>query len=251
MCMKKILFLLVFIGVFSSAEGQPKSSHDSIRYWMIQPSVGYTTFALGDVKDFYDEVLSLYREQYGLDIPTQKKYPGNVLLGIHVLYNVPSVVRVGLGTQITWTEAYSGYEDYAGLFEVESKIQLITSELVVERDIETLASGKLFVGVSGGLSFVTSDYSNSISLNDYPDEEGEVQLNGDGTGFIVQPYVGWYRNVGNITLGLHAGYRFAKVKELDGEMVIPGEGTYSGKIELEHDLSGIVVNAAIGFKIKQ
>lgn len=245
--MKKV-FLVILIGVsISAGVAQKRSPHDTIRYFVIQPSVGYTTLALGDVNDFYDEVILMYGE-YGLDIPTQQQYPGSIVVGLNGLYNVPSVLRVGIGSQYTRTKSYSGYEDYAGLLEIKSTISMLTLEAIAERDIETFKAGTLYLGARGGFSFVNSDYTNEISFNNYPGGAEEITLSGDGHGFTIEPYIGFQRVVGNFSLGLTAGYRFAKVKKLDGEMYIPGEGNYSGELDLEHDLSGISLNAKIGYR---
>ncbi len=245
--MKKV-FLVILIGLsISAGVAQKRSSDDSIRYFLIQPSVGYTTLALGDVNDFYDEVILMYGE-YGLDIPTQQQYPGSVLVSLNGLYNVPSVLRVGIGSQYTRTKSYSGYEDYAGLLEIKSTISMLTLEAIVERDIESFKAGTLYVGARGGFSFVNSDYTNEISFYNYPGGAEEITLSGDGHGFTIEPYIGFQRVVGNFSIGLTAGYRFAKVKKLDGEMYIPGEGNYSGELDLEHDLSGITLNAKIGYR---
>jgi hypothetical protein len=245
--MKKV-FLVILIGLsISAGVAQKRSSHDSIRYFLIQPSVGYTTLALGDVNDFYDEVILMYGE-YGLDIPTQQQYPGSIVVGLNGLYNVPSVLRVGIGSQYTRTKSYSGYEDYAGLLEIKSTISMLTLEGIAERDIETFKAGTLYVGARGGFSFVNSDYTNEISFNKYPGGAEEITLSGDGHGFTIEPYIGFQRIVGNFSIGLTAGYRFAKVKKLDGEMYIPGEGNYSGELDLEHDLSGVSLNAKIGYR---
>lgn len=246
--MKKV-FLVILIGLtFSAGVAQKRSLHDSIRYFVIQSSVGYTTLALGDVNDFYDEIILIYGE-YGLDIPTQKQYPGSILVSLNGLYNVPSVLRIGIGSQYTRTKSYSGYEDYAGLLEIKSTISMFILEAITERDIESSKAGTLYVGVRGGLSFVNSDYTNEISFNNYPGGAEEITLSGDGHGFTIEPYVGFQRIVGNFSIGLTAGYRFAKVKKLDGKMYIPGEGNYSDELELEHDLSGISLNARIGYRI--
>jgi len=230
-----------------TTKAQEKIIQDTIPYFYLQPMVGYTTFALGDVKDFYDAVLNEFKI-YGLVVPTQKEYPGNVTFGLNLLYNIPSIVRVGLGSQYTWTEAYSGYEDYAGLLEVNSKITLFTIEGVVERDIESFKAGKFYGGARGGISFVNSDYSNTVSFTEYPGEVEEIKLSGDGNGFTLEGYLGVNYSLGNVSLGVTTGYRLAKVKEIDGKITIPGEGSYSGKLNLEHDMSGIVVNAKVSFR---
>jgi hypothetical protein len=91
--------------------------------------------------------------EYGLDIPTQQQYPGSIVVGLNGLYNVPSVLRVGIGSQYTRTKSYSGYEDYAGLLEIKSTISMLTLEGIAERDIETFKAGTLYVGARGGFSF--------------------------------------------------------------------------------------------------
>jgi hypothetical protein len=154
-----------------------------------------------------------------------------------------------LGSQYTWSKAYSGYEDYAGLLEVHSKITMATLEVFLERDVESTPTVNIFFGASGGFSFVKSKYSNTISLNDYPSETGTVSLNGDGHGYCFQGYVGLDKLFNKkIIIGITAGYRLALIKEIDGKMTIPGEGTFSGKLDLEHDMSGVVLNARIGYR---
>lgn len=141
--MKRITFLSIIILLSGSLTAQVSSRHDSIASFIIHASAGYTTFALGDVRDFYNGVLEVYSES-GLQVPTQKDYPGNVVFGISGMYNIPSVLRVGLGSQYTWTKAYSGYKDYAGLLEINSKISLLTIEVVVERDIQSTKTVNIF-----------------------------------------------------------------------------------------------------------
>ncbi|MBX2957956.1 MAG: hypothetical protein KF846_17450 [Cyclobacteriaceae bacterium] len=246
--MKKVVFYIVILALGFSASAQRTAPHDTTRYWIVQPSIGYTTFDLGEVNNFYDEVLAQY-EIMGLTIPTQKQYPGNVLIGLSALYNIPAILRVGIGGSYSWTEAYSGYEDYAGLLEINSKISMTTIEAVVERDLSTFKSGSLYLGASGGLSFVKSDYANFVSLHEYPYEGGEIKLSGDGQGHSVQLYLGGNFSVKNFTVGLTAGYRFAVIKEIEGTIQIPMEGSYTGKLDLEHDLSGVVLTMRLGYKL--
>lgn len=246
--MKKAFIFILTALTISAGVAQKKSPHDSIRYFVIQPSAGYTTFALGDVRDFYKSVLDVF-DMLGLHIPTQKEYPGNVIFGLTGMYNIPSVLRIGLGSQYTWTKAYSGYEDYAGLFEVNSKISMLTIEGVIERDIETTPTVNIFFGARGGFSFVSSDYSNTISLNDFSALTETISLRGDGRGYSVEGYVGFSRVFNtNFIVDVTAGYRVASVKELEGKMTIPGEGSYSGELDLEHDLSGVVLNVKVGYR---
>jgi hypothetical protein len=242
--MKKIWFIVLF-GMMSIRTYPQKI--DSGRYFVIQPSVGYTMFALGDVRDFYDEVLAMY-DQMGVHIPTQKDYPGNIIFGISTMYNIPSVARFGIGGQYSWTKAYSGYEDYAGLLEVNSKISMVTIEAIVEKDIQATKTANIFLGLRGGVPFVNTEYSNSVSLKDFPGQVEEVFLSGDGHGYTFEGYVGFNKSYKRFVFSVTAGYRISKVSEIDGTIIIPGEGSISGKLDLEHDLSGIVFNSRIGYR---
>jgi hypothetical protein len=245
MAMKTRIFFLLLCLMWSPALAQYR---DSAGYYCIQATVGYTTYALSDVHDFYDEVLDMY-DELGVRIPTQKSYPGNAVFGVSVTRNIPSLFRVGLETQYSQTKAYSGYEDYAGTLEVNAKVTMTTIAGLIERDLFRQNQTALFAGLKGGLLFVRSRYTNTISFTEYPGEVGEVRLTGHGDGYLLEGYLGVSRTLHRWVGGLTLGYRLSKADHLQGKMTIPGEGSYCGKLELEHDVSGIIANLRIGYRL--
>jgi hypothetical protein len=206
--------------------------------------LGFNTFALGDVRNFYSGLLEVYRTN-GVPIPAQREFPGNLLVGVSFLYTIPSVADIGLGSRYTWTRGFSSYEDYAGRANVNGKIFMVTLEGIIQRDIVTESNVEAYAGARGGLVFGWSKFSQSIVFNDYPDQNVDILLSGTGKGYSVEGFIGVKRHMNTIVLGVCTGYRHAIVSDMEADFSLNGQPQDSGTLQLKHDLSGFILSVHI------
>lgn len=231
------------------ARAQDRVADTSTSTFTVSLSLGFNTFALHDVRNFYNGLLEIYRTN-GIPIPTQREYPGNLLVGVSVLYTIPSVADIGLGSRYTWTRAFSSYEDYAGSANVNGKISMVTLEGIIQRDLTPESIVEMYVGVRGGLVFGWSTFSQSIVFNDYPDQNVDILLSASGKGFSVEGFIGVKRRLSNVVLGVCTGYRYANLSDMNADLSLNGQPQGSGTLQLEHNLSGFILSAHVDFVLE-
>jgi hypothetical protein len=235
-----ILFLLVRKGIAQNQE----ASHDS--RFSIQANVGYTSYRLDDVKDFYDEILMVYTEG-GIAMPTQNKYEPNWIAGLAVLYKTPTIIDFGLGSQYSKATALSSYADFAGSIEVKSNVSFLSLEGIVQHDFPSRSNYNFYASLRGGLAFIHSSYTHDIVFNDFPDQSGFIDLSGSGTGYTAEGMIGIKRSFMNFDIRITAGYRQTSVKKIKATLEATGENTLHDTIHITHDLSGLALNALIAY----
>jgi hypothetical protein len=209
---------------------------------------GYNTFKLGEVKDFYGAVVNEYRLAK-VPIPTQREFPGNLLLGFEALYHLPSGFNLGLGLRYSWTRAFSLYGDYAGELDVNAKVEMLAIEGIFEKE---LSGNKLFqpcLGIRGGWLTGWSEFTEKINFRELPQLNESTILSGHGNNFSIEGFVGTKYHLSSLVLSARAGYRYAKISSIDGKLSINNISLGSGKIPLELDFSGVVFALGIGIVI--
>lgn len=235
-----ILFLVVIKGISQSQEATGGSR------FSIQANVGYTSYRLDDVKDFYDEILAVYIES-GVDMPTQKKYEPSWVAGLAVLYKIPNLIDFGLGSQYSKATALSSYADFAGSLKVKSNVSFISLEGIVQRDFPSQSNYNFYASLRGGLAFIHSSYTHDIVFNDFPDQSGFIDLTGSGTGYTAEGLLGIKRSYKNFDFRITAGYRQTSVKKLDAKLEATDEITIHDTMQVTHDLSGFALNTLIAY----
>jgi hypothetical protein len=224
----------------TSARAQVEEQTVGTTTFTVSTSLGFNTFALGDVRDFYSGLLEEFRAN-NIPIPTQREFPGNLIIGVDILYSIPSIADVGLGSRYTWTRAFSLYRDYSGTLDVNGKVAMLSLEGIIQRDITTEGIVDVYAGLRGGLVLGWSKFSQKSVFYDFPDQNSEILLSGNGKGYSVEGFMGIKRRVGNIAFGVSAGYRYARVSEMDADFSLNGQTQDSGTLLLRHDLSGFTM----------
>lgn len=231
------------------AKGQDQLPATRTSTFNVSLSLGFNTFALGDVRNFYNGLLEIYRTN-GIPIPTQREFPGNLLVGVSLLYSIPSVADIGLGSRYTWTRAFSSYDDYAGSADVNSKISMVTLEGIIQKEIAPESIVETYAGVRGGLVFGRTEFSQRIAFNDQPDQNIDILLSGTGKGYSVEGFIGVKRRLSNVVLGVCTGYRHSKVSDMGADISLNGQPQGSGTLQIEHNLSGFVLSAHVDFVLE-
>lgn len=236
------LILLLLCGQRAMAQDQDETIE--LPSFALSVSGGFTTFELSDVKEFYHSILDVYHAN-NVPIPTQREFPGNLLIGLSGTYRIPGVVDVGLGGRYSWTRAFSAYEDYSGTLDVNAKVRLLSIEAIVQRDFVTGSVVDMYAGVRTGLVFAWSTFSQKIVFNDFPEQNTNILLSGNGSGFSGEGFIGAKRQVGNIVLGMCAGYRYANISGMNAEISLNGQHQESGTLDVGHNLSGFTVDVHV------
>ncbi len=211
----------------------------------LQLNIGFNTFAVGDVENLYQDILQTYRAR-NIPVPTQREFPGNVLLGIEVMYDIPALFNIGLASYYTWSRAFSRYEDFSGKLDVNSKVSLLALQAILQKDLVRKGSWHPFVDIRGGLAYGWLEFTEDIRFNELSELNGSSILSANGVGFVVEGYLGAKYLAMGFDISAQAGYRYGKITEPDAELKVDNQLQSSGKIALDINFSGLVVLLSVG-----
>jgi len=232
-----VMMLFCFSALWSqSLFGQtvaPPSGATAPKKLHLHFTSGFNTFKLGRVKDFYGLIVNRFRIA-NVPLPTQRKFPGNLVLGVEALYHYPSGFNVGLGLRYTRTRAFSLYADYAGELDVIAKVEMLSLETILQKDLSRGHLFKPFVGIRGGLLAGRSEFALRISFEALDGPSVAETISDDGIGYSIEGFLGTKYDLKRFILSAQAGYRYAKVPS-----------------DLEIDFSGIVLDFGIGFSLSR
>jgi hypothetical protein len=206
---------------------------------VVRPVVGYTDLHLDEVGDVYDAAVRDYRLS-GIAISTQRRFPGNVLLGLEILRPVHPIVNVGVAGSYSWTRAFSLYGDPYGTLDIIARLRMFDIQALSEVAIPVTGPVLPFARFGAGAFRASLDLEDVLGLQPVQGGTTTATLSGHGWGVSVTAGAGIRFHVlrqSFVTLG---GYRFATLNKFDAVLVEDGVQTGSGELDLEIDCSGPV-----------
>jgi len=219
---------------FPQASDEPASG--SIRLGV---SVGITSFALGDLRDLTDDIVSGY-EASGLPVELEREYPPNLLVGVECTFIGLEPWAFGVSGSYTWTSAYALYADYAGTLELHSKVQVLAGYLVAQYSFAAGQTFQPFVDIRGGISWVFLAIKETVDATDYAGVMGTSDVSGDKLGVGGETTAGLRYAFGSLALTGRVGYRYSNVSEMDVSLSSSGQSQGSGTLGFDINSSGFL-----------
>jgi hypothetical protein len=182
---------------------------------------GYTTFALGDVKDLYQETLDFYRES-NIAIPTQREFPGNLILTVEALWPLGPRVRGGFAVHGTRTRAFSSYGDETGTVDVNGSVKALLGGWVLTRGLGDQDGFRTHAGLETGLVWSRVEIEQEVVVTDFPELGVSERDTWDAIGFQGQLFFGVERSFGGTDVLARIGGRFALPVEQNLEVNLSG-----------------------------
>ncbi len=245
------LILTLFWLLPAIALGQPSEADTTepptVRF-RLSAGAGYATYALRDVKGFFDDGLRTYHDQ-NIPIEAQRTYPGNLMLGMDFLLSLSDQTWTGLGGWYTWTSAYAKYEDYSGTLDITSHVRLLNIQAITRW---TFAAGnqlQIFLEPRGGIGICTYEATEEVHLTYLMDSRSMMTVKATGTRFTAELYGGLEYDLGSVQMFVKGGYRFAEFSDLDGEITQSSGGGQSGTLGFKVDMSGVSVLAGVSLNL--
>ena len=129
----------------------------------VAATLGLHQFSLSDVKDAYASLLGVYQAN-GFQIPVQRRFPTNLLVGVEATRQVAPAVAVGLSADYTWTHAYALYGDTTGRLDLTSTVKLTTLQGVVRVSQAGAPPVRAYVELRGGLAFSSVAFAQTVQF---------------------------------------------------------------------------------------
>ena len=210
-------------------------SAPGVRGLTIRLSGGLAGLALGDAAAFHEAVADAYVAS-GVPVPTQRSFAPGPHAGLDVLWTTSRRQGFGLGLRYASTSAYSLYGDYAGTLDIVSTVSAVFLESVSV--VELRPDGRIcpFLGSRGGTVFASSTTREALDLG----EGGSARAvtGGRGAGYSLEGFGGATVAAGPVGLFVQAGYRYARVGRLSGEIRVDDMTVEEGQLPYALNLSG-------------
>jgi len=211
----------------------------------VAATLGLHQFSLSDVKDAYASLLGVYQAN-GFQIPVQRRFPTNLLVGVEATRQVAPAVAVGLSADYTWTHAYALYGDTTGRLDLTSTVKLTTLQGVVRVSQAGAPPVRAYVELRGGLAFSSVAFAQTVQFLAPINRQRAEVLTGRGTAPTLEGAVGVEYPLGGLRLGAAVGYRYDKISRPNGTDVVNGTIQSSGALPLDLNPSGVTVRFRIG-----
>ena len=208
-------------------------------------TLGVHQFSLSDVKNAYASLVGVYQAN-GLQIPVQRRFPANLLVGVEVTRQLAPSVAVGVSADYTWTHAYTLYGDTTGRLDLTSTVKLTTLQGVLRVSQAGAPRFRAYVELRGGLAFSSVAFAQTVRFLAPINTQMTEVLTGSGTAPTVEGAVGVEYLVGGLRLGASVGYRYAKVSSPSGSDVVNGTMQNTGRLPLDLNPSGVTARFRIG-----
>ncbi len=208
-------------------------------------TLGVHQFSLSDVKDAYASLVGVYQSN-GLQIPVQRRFPANLLVGVEVTRQMAPSVAVGVSADYTWTHAYALYGDTTGRLDLVSTVKLTTLQGVLRVSQARASRLRAYVEVRGGLAFSSVAFTRSVQFLPPLNTRVTEVLSASGSAPTVEGAVGVEYPLGGLRLGAAVGYRYAKISNPSGNDVVNGTTQNSGSLPLDLNPSGVTIRFRIG-----
>lgn len=196
---------------------------------------GLGDLALDGLATFHEAVAAGYRNG-GVPVPTQRSFEPGLTGGVDVLWSRGQGHHVGVGARRMGSDAYSLYGDYAGTLDIVSDVTALFVESVSVVELREDRRVQPFVGTRGGTVFATSSTREAVDLGEFGSARSSIH--GRGVGFSFEGFGGLSAGAGPVALFVQAGYRYARVSRLSGEVTVDGVRAEQGRLPYRLDLSG-------------
>lgn len=239
----KLIFSLLLFIVFNKVI---YSQNESGEYFGFYVDMGYSGFALNEIKNNYTEQAQSFINYYNVPVITQKKYPANGIYGGSFFYNT-SDYRIKVGFLYASTKAYSLYGDIAGELDLIGSIKSYIYYAGVSRVITDRYFLKPYVEVCAGYISGNYDLERIVRRPPYAADKEKTEVSGGGVYF--EPALGALYQFSFFDAYIKGGYRYAIVETLSGDVQIPYARFQISDAQVNMDMSGFFIMSGLSFTL--
>lgn len=174
-------------------------------------SVGYSTFAMEQMKEFQRELT----RQYPVDMKILDQYPGYLNFNAAILIH-DDAFYYGLVVGHTSTGARAYYSDYTGHIASDQIVTMTYTGATVAKSVSSNSIANVFVG---GQALVYFSKLKFVEAQKVYDENSMVIERFNSRSVALQPFVELQRDIKKFQVKLHVGY----------EVHIPGQLLYQNR----------------------
>lgn len=239
------LSLIIFFKSNIKAQDVESASKDKKRSLTVSVTSGYTTFSLDDVKEVNTDIHKFYRN-IDIPIPTQSEYPGDLILGLQIYYSIFYSIDVGLAATYAGTGAGSSYEDYAGSLVINSKVSMMSLELIIRKLFKNNNTLQPFIEVRSGITQGSFELKQDIKFfNELSSITDKTVLYASGSDRSYSGSIGGKLSWNKLAISAQVGYRYSNITEPKGKITSNGTEETLGKLNIDIDLSGLIIKTNI------
>ena len=233
-------FLLPLLLQGASAQTQPDKY--PVR-WNAFISVDYAGAVSGDIRNYYDGIVDLYRSE-GIPIPTQTKFGTATGISAGVFLSRLKNIWAGISIGYSSSPAYSIYKDYSGTLKINGNIT--SAEILLNLKILLVKTNgfQADVKICPGVSFTTLKISREINYSMYPDKNLYKSWRDNAWGPSCKAKFGISIPVSDFLISFEGGY-MANLNNVPKDRVYKNTGmlTESG---WNIGMSGYIIDVSIG-----
>ncbi len=178
--------------------------------------IGYNDLNPKQLKAWSEPALRFQSQVLGIEIPTQRNYPGNVSFNASLLRTI-TFMKAGISVEIISTQERRAYQDYAGRFTINGKLQSKVINFLL--DYDELILTRFYAGVGGfvGLNFKTWKYSDKIVRNSTNETLNRGMINSNNFNALCGPRLKIEYYFNSLGVSTVIGYQFDFARPLKGD----------------------------------
>ncbi len=235
----KIALVLSFLNGFANAQSIEKKSLE------LRLGTGFTKVQPYELNAFFEQRVELYRRR-GIPIPIQRQFTGNIIYEISLMYGINSKLLIGFGVNHFKTKAYSLYTDRFGTFDAIGQISQLSLNGIFELKPLQTRSWNLFFVIAGGYRIIESGITEKVRLKRFAQDNFDYVLSNHTGAFGMEGFTGFQYIFSRFAPFVKLGYRFLGASQVQSKEQNNNFAPRIRKMNLEHDLSGIVIKAGLG-----
>jgi len=239
---ERTLTLFLFLLLLSAA-AYSQEERDST-YFNPFVSIGYPSLSMGDLKGYYNSIVSNYRSQ-GVPISTQVGFGRTFVVDGGLLYNWYESIRLGISLGYWYSPAYSSYKDYGGTLKVNGSMSDLDVCLMMQSTVEEIGRFPVDLGIRVGTTHSSVLITQELRFNDYSKDNSSSEFSESCWGPCFEITLGLRVQLGRAVVSFAGGYRITSNKLPE----IPSSGIGSESHELNISESGAVFLLSVGTRM--
>jgi hypothetical protein len=185
----------------------------------------------------------------GIDVNIQSNFDYDVTWSGSILYQFSNYFLFGIGGSYLYSDAYILYGDINGNYDATGKLKVYSIDAVSKLHYQLDHNLYLLGELSGGLRFIESKFTENIELFITPNMDKSTKVTNNGNTWGLNGFIGLSYLLGNFEPYIQIGYRYLELQEVELNQDTGSVTHNYDNVELEHNLSSIVLKIGLGYNI--
>jgi len=203
-------FLLLFLILVLVCPAASQEKSPSTMYSLFV-SGGYGNTTSVNVSDYYNSIVDNYRAT-GIPIQTQTLFGPTVIMNAAILCSLLENIGAGVSFGYLYSPAFSNYQDYAGIVKINGAVSAYEVSLKMQYTPVDIGNVSISFSPQIGACHTQVQVTQEIKFNDYSDMNYNWKMTKEGWGPCLQGTIGGSMRLGEFTIALEGGYRYALIK---------------------------------------